>query len=235
MIMPTTDSCLQPTSALPGQDIQTLQQIWKTINADSCPHCYNFHIHTVYSDGQLQPEAVIEQALKINLQGLAITDHHTVQGYQIAHNYLQSFSKTPHSLPQLWTGVEITSILRGTEVHILGYGFEPKHGAIAPYLEGKAPVGTSAEGKRVIAAIHQAGGLAILAHPERYHAPAKELIPEAVALGIDGVETYYAYKNTIPWKPTPSKTAQVKALSEQYHLFNTCGTDTHGLNLLQRV
>ena len=233
--MPQTYFFPQTASDLATQDIETLKAIWRTIDADSCPHTYNFHLHTVCSDGQLQPEAVIDQALALKLKALAITDHHTVKGYEIAHNYLQSYQNSGQSLPQLWTGVEITSLLLNTEVHILGYGFDPNHGAIVPYLQGDAPVKSNAAADRVIAAIHQAGGLVVLAHPERYHTPATELIPEAVILGIDGVETYYAYKNVFPWTPTPQKTANVKALSEQYHLFNTCGTDTHGLSLLKRV
>ncbi|MDR9402685.1 MAG: PHP domain-containing protein [Halothece sp. Uz-M2-17] len=232
--MPTTYFPRQSQSSLQGQDTQSLKAIWQTINADSCPHHYNFHLHTICSDGQLRPQALINQALNLQLKGLAITDHHTVRGYEIAHHYLQSY-RDCESIPQLWTGVEITSILMDTEVHILGYAFNPEHSAIIPYLQGEHPRGSAAAAKNVIQAIHEAEGLVVLAHPERYRRPAQELIPAAVALGIDGVETYYAYKNTIPWRPTPEKTLQVKALSEQYNLFNTCGTDTHGLNVLQRV
>lgn len=233
--MPTTYFSPQPPASLPMQDIQRLKDIWQTIDADSCPYRYNFHMHTVCSDGQLTPEAVIQQALDIGLQGLAITDHHTVDGYQIAYNYLTSYDHNAPYLPQLWTGVEITARLMDTEVHILGYAFNPNHSSIVSYLQGEHPVGRAAQAQTVISAIHQAGGLVVLAHPERYQRPAKQLIPKAVELGIDGVETYYAYKNPMPWQPSPQQTAQVKALSDQYGLFNTCGTDTHGLSLLQRV
>jgi hypothetical protein len=87
----------------------------------------------------------------------------------------------------------------------------------------------------VIVALHQAGGLAVLAHPERYRRSAAELIPVAAHLGIDGVETYYAYGNPEPWQPSPNQTQKVKQLSATYNLLNTCGTDTHGLNLLRRL
>ena len=225
----------QATVSLEGQDTEKLKAIWQTIDAESCPHSYNFHMHTVFSDGQLQPTALIEQALTLNLKGLAITDHHSVNGYQIAHQYLANCHLETSAFPQLWTGIEITSILRETEVHLLGYGFNPAHAVMKPYLQGHAPTGNTALAHNVINAIHEAGGLVVLAHPQRYHRPAKELIPAGVALGLDGVETYYAYKNVIPWKPSPKQTAEVKMLSEQYSLFNTCGTDTHGLNLLQRI
>ncbi|NEO24625.1 MAG: PHP domain-containing protein, partial [Moorea sp. SIO4A5] len=98
-----------------------------------------------------------------------------------------------------------------------------------------APTGNDAEAGAVIDAIHQAGGLAVLAHPARYRKSADELITAIANLGIDGVETYYAYTNPEPWKPSPKQTKLVLQLSATYNLFNTCGTDTHGLSLLKRI
>lgn len=218
------------------QNTQALKEVWKTIQADSCPHSYNFHMHTICSDGQLKPEELIQQAVGIGLKGLAITDHHSVGGYQIAQSWLEEQQKShPHPLPHLWIGTEITASLLGTEVHILGYGFDPEHPSFEHYLQGTAPQGHDAQAANVIVALHQAGGLAVLAHPERYRLPAEQLIPVAVQLGIDGVETYYAYNNPTPWKPSPKPTQKVKELAAIYGLFNTCGTDTHGKNLLQRL
>jgi predicted metal-dependent phosphoesterase TrpH len=125
--------------------------------------------------------------------------------------------------------------LLDTEVHILGYGFDPNSSSLEPYLQGKSPQGESAQAFRAIDGIHQAGGLAVLAHPARYHRSATDLIPAAVNLGIDGVETYYAYNNPSPWQPSPKQTTQVQQLAQTYGLLHTCGTDTHGTNLLQRL
>lgn len=216
-----------------------LKQIFETINADSCPHSYNFHIHTIYSDGQLKPESLMEQAIAIGLKGLAITDHHHVGGYQVAKSWLENW-KSIHPdneglAPTLWSGVEINANLINIEVHILGYGFAPDHSSLQPYLTGKAAKGQEYEAANVIAAIQQAGGLAILAHPCRYRRSATDLIETAVKLGIDGVETYYGYTHTKPWLPSPKQTAQVKKLSATYGLLNTCGTDTHGNNILLRL
>lgn len=223
---------------LTSQDVPTLRQVWETIGPDSCPCSYNFHMHTVYSDGQLKPEDLIKQAITIGIKGLAITDHHTIGGYQVAQGWLeylhqQSPPVTPS--PHLWTGVEITANLLGTDVHILGYAFDPKHPALESYLQGEAPRHHEAQAAVVIGAIQQAGGLAVLAHPGRYRRPAVELIQAVAHLGIDGVETYYAYANPNPWQPSPMQTQQVKQLSEAYNLLNTCGTDTHGMNLLRRL
>lgn len=218
---------------------QLLKQVFQTINAESCPKSFNFHMHTVHSDGRLQPEELIEQAIAIGLKGLAITDHHTLGGYEIAQRWLENWKWYNHSnkksAPHLWSGVEINAALLGIEVHILAYAFNPAHPSLAPYLQRQASRGDDYQAGNVIAAVHEAGGLAVLAHPARYKRSHFELIPAAAALGIDGVETYYAYNNPTPWQPNPKETQQVQQLAANHSLLNTCGTDTHGLNLLQRL
>ncbi len=225
-----------------AQDIFYLKSVWETINATSCPRSYNFHLHTIASDGRLTPVELVRQALNYGLRGLAITDHHSVDSFRQAEQYLSNLSKLDRdnsanlvNLPHLWTGTEITSKLQSVEVHILGYGFDPEHSAFSSYLQGEKPQGTAALAKNVINSIHQAGGLAVLAHPERYRRSAEQLIPAAVESGIDGVETYYCYSNPQVWQPSPGKTEKVRSLAEKYCLFSTCGTDTHGLDIVQRL
>ena len=222
---------------LAAQDVTALKEVFQTINAESCPLQFNFHLHTRCSDGRLEPQKLVEQAIAIGLKGFAITDHHSVNGFYQALSWLEEwkYSHPEESVPRLWTGVEITAKLLGTEVHILGYAFNPKHPSMLTYLLGVSPIDEEAKAANVIAAIHQAGGLAVLAHPARYRQTATALIPEAVSLGIDGVETYYAYDNPNPWRTSPKQTQQVKELSTKYNLLNTCGTDTHGQNLLIRL
>lgn len=231
-----------PASSLKpeAQNISALKQVFQTIDADSCPGSYNFHMHTVYSDGRLQPEKLMEQAIACGLKGLAITDHHSTQGYVQAQIWLDNW-KLNHpdknsEAPSLWTGAEINAELLNNDVHILGYGFEPQHPSLKPYLRGKSTEGTYCySAARVIEAIHEAGGLAVLAHPCRYRSTADQLIPEAARFGIDGVEIYYAYGNPNPWEPSPKQTALVKDLAETYGLLGTCGTDSHGLSVLVRI
>lgn len=219
-----------------AQDVPTLKTVFETLTAESCPRSFNFHMHTVFSDGKLQPQELIDQAIDIGLQGLAITDHHSVRGYQAAQQWLdQRRSFSPQPLPHLWTGIEINANLLGIEVHILAYGFDPAHAAMQPYTQSRTSTGADYEAGQVIAAVHQAGGLAVLAHPARYRRSPAELIPAAAALGIDGAETYYAYNNPSPWQPSPHQTAEVQNLNQIYGLLSTCGTDTHGMSLLQRL
>ena len=227
---------ISPSLLSIAQDNSSLQQIWQQVNADSCPYHYNFHMHTTASDGRLTPIELIEQANKIGLKGMAITDHHSVDGYLEVQEYIhKAKNKGFNQQPALWTGVEITSKILSVDVHILGYAFDPEHSAIAPYLRGNCPRGTDALAQNVIDSIHQAGGLAVLAHPYRYRRSPQELIPIAARYGIDGAEAYYAYGNPYPWQPTLKKTKEVVKLADEYDLFKTCGTDTHGRCLLQRV
>jgi predicted metal-dependent phosphoesterase TrpH len=179
----------------------------------------------------------MEQAIAIGLQGLAITDHHSIGGYQAAQLWLEDWQwkNGSENTPYLWSGVEINANLLDVEVHILAYAFEPEHPSIKPYLQSQSTTGKEYEANNIIAAIHQAGGLAVLAHPARYKRSHFELIPAAAEWGIDGVEAFYAYKNPKPWQPSTLETQQVQQLANEYRLFNTCGTDTHGLSLLQRL
>jgi len=236
-----------------AQNKSALKKVFQTINGNSCPLTYNFHLHSTFSDGQLKPEEIMSQAVSIGRQGLAITDHHSIGGYQVAQQWLDrwpnqnqyqnqlqkqlahGYDSNPAPKPYLWTGVEINADLIGTEVHILGYAFNPAHPSMELYLQRQAPKGRDYQASQVIAAIQAAGGLAVLAHPVRYRRSPVDLIRAAANLGIDGVETYYAYGNPKPWQPSPGQTQQVKELAAEYHLLSTCGTDTHGSNLLLRL
>jgi len=230
------------------RDALVLRGIFETVDESSCPGELNFHMHTLHSDGQLSPETLIEQAIQIGLKEFAITDHHTVSGFWGAKQYLEDWQwkhpapiqrrgrhKGRRQLPRLWAGVEITSLLADIEVHILGYAFMTSHGAMQPYLNHCSPRGRDQQAKHVIAAIHAAGGIAVLAHPGRYRLTAEELITAAVALGIDGIEAYYAYDNPKQWRPCPKQTPTMQQLADELGLLKTCGTDTHGKTLTRRL
>jgi hypothetical protein len=180
----------------------------------------------------------MQQAIAIGLRGLAITDHHTAEGYRVARHWLERWKKRhpEHrtTAPTLWTGIEINAGLLKTDVHILGYGFKLDSPSLRPYLRGQVTHGREYAAQTVITAIQDAGGLAVLAHPARYRRPAAELIPAASHLGIDGVEVYYNYRPSNPWRPTPQTTEHIQGLAQTHNLLQTCGTDTHGGNILLR-
>ena len=218
-----------------------LRKIFASVDAMSCPHRLNFHLHTVHSDGKMQAIDLVQQAIALQISDLAITDHHTITGYYIAKKYLEKFAQDsnaqslPSLLPTLWSGIEVNASLIFTEVHILGYGFDAEHESMHPYLQGKTTAGLDYQAISVIKAIHLAGGLAVLAHPARYRRSPEDLIPAAAALGIDGVETYYGYDNSDPWKPSPRQTEEIRQLADMYGLLHTCGTDSHGFKISKRL
>ena len=214
----------------PRSSITQLQAIWNELGPDSCPLQYNFHMHTTCSDGQLSPLQLVQQARDIGLKGLAITDHHTLAGY---HQATKLFN-APND-PTLWPGIEINVWLLDCEVHLLGYGFDPDHRRLTPYLRRRVAQGRDYYAGDAIDAIHAAGGLTVLAHPFRYRSSAERLVGAASEAGIDGIEAYYSYSNPRPWVTSPRQTQVALGLARKHSLFTTCGTDTHGSTLLQRI
>jgi predicted metal-dependent phosphoesterase TrpH len=224
---PTAPTLMEP----PTSSEITLRQVFQQIDAQSCPSRYNFHMHTHYSDGQMTPEELLTQAIRIGLEDMAITDHHSVGGYLHGTAWL----KQQNTSLRLWIGTEITSYIDNVDIHILGFDFDSEAISLAPYLQGKEADRDFTPAPLVIEAIHRAGGLAVLAHPSRYKLPAPEVVAAVAAWGIDGMEVYYAYRNTNPWLPTPGETEANREMADRYGLLTTCGTDTHGTNLLVRI
>ena len=74
--------------------------------------------------------------------------------------------------------------------------------------------------REVLKAIHEAGGIAVLAHPYSYHNEA--LLEELIARGLDGVEVWHHTH-------TPEQTEQLLALTRERGLVATGGSDFHGM------
>lgn len=83
----------------------------------------DLHIHTTYSDGAYSPQQVVDTALDCNLDVIALTDHDNVLSYEIASNYVKEQGYKLEIIP----GVEINTIYKGYEVHILGYFMDTKN------------------------------------------------------------------------------------------------------------
>ncbi len=77
----------------------------------------DLHIHTTYSDGTFSPEMVIDTAVENNLDVIALTDHDNVLSHKVAYDYVEKNNINIEIIP----GVEINTIYKGYEVHILGY------------------------------------------------------------------------------------------------------------------
>lgn len=77
----------------------------------------DLHIHTTYSDGTFSPEMVIDTALECGLDVIALTDHDNILSHKAAYDYVAKKDLKIEIIP----GVEINTIYKGYEVHILGY------------------------------------------------------------------------------------------------------------------
>jgi len=75
----------------------------------------DLHVHTNFSDGTFTPGQVVEHAEKIGLSCIAITDHDTVNGIRPA---LEAAKGTDL---EVVPGIEFTTEMDGSEVHMLGY------------------------------------------------------------------------------------------------------------------
>ena len=69
--------------------------------------------------------------------------------------------------------------------------------------------------------IHQAGGLAVMAHPGLNRTD--EVIPDLVDAGMDGIECFHTKHST-------STTERYLELADKFHLLITGGSDCHGLS-----
>ncbi len=78
----------------------------------------DLHTHTDQSDGTLSPRALVEEAARVGVKALAITDHDTFDGYE------QAFEHAGHASIDLICGVELSTRYRGRSVHLLAYFFE---------------------------------------------------------------------------------------------------------------
>ena len=77
----------------------------------------NLHCHSMFSDGELTPEALADLLAANNVRYASLTDHDTIEGQQRFQTALKKVGV------EYIPGVELTTFLDGQEVHLLGYGF----------------------------------------------------------------------------------------------------------------
>ncbi|MCB0722719.1 MAG: PHP domain-containing protein [Ignavibacteriae bacterium] len=88
----------------------------------------DLHMHTSFSDGKLSPKELINQALKVGLSIISITDHDNVNGLDEAIEYGERVGI------KVIPGVELSTGLMDKEVHILGYFIDHKSENLLKFL-----------------------------------------------------------------------------------------------------
>lgn len=186
----------------------------------------NLHIHSNNSDGEVEFDKLIEQAKNFNMKYISITDHNTVAGYK------NSKYKNDEILIK---GIEFDCFYKMSLLHILGYGIDIENkelnelcaqnekeqkNDIIRLLKSRHP-------KKVINAIHNAGGIAVLAHPCCCNVfNLDDFVKRLKNYGLDGIETYYPYDRFRGILKFSSRKTPFE-LAKKYNLIKTGGSDEH--------
>ena len=75
----------------------------------------DLHCHSIYSDGAHTPDELILKAQSQNLRCLSLTDHDTVEGYDLLYKAAATTNI------QIINGIELSTRWKKHDIHILGY------------------------------------------------------------------------------------------------------------------
>ncbi|HEY9745189.1 MAG TPA: PHP domain-containing protein [Oculatellaceae cyanobacterium] len=89
----------------------------------------DLHMHTVFSDGSVQPEDLVKLAVEHKLEAIAITDHDTTESLPYAQKAAAEYAEQGYPL-EIIPGIEVNTVWKEKEIHILGYYIDPGHGAL---------------------------------------------------------------------------------------------------------
>lgn len=188
----------------------------------------NLHIHSKYSDGNAEFDDIIRQARDLGFRKIAICDHNTVEGHKVYRDSI------------LMPAVEFDCWCGYVFMHLLAYGIDVDNPVINKFM-AKTKRGTDTDivrifakrnVKKLIDAIHHAGGIAVLAHPACCWALNLEtFVEKLIGFGLDGIEVFYPYqRHRKIFKFHTSE--KVKEIADKFNLIKTGGTDCHTRNIL---
>ncbi len=80
----------------------------------------DLHVHSTASDGTFSPSELIDEAIKKNLSAMALTDHDSMAGVKEALQKASSLTSL-----RLIPGVELSSLYKGKEIHVVGLFLNP--------------------------------------------------------------------------------------------------------------
>jgi hypothetical protein len=89
----------------------------------------DLHTHTTASDGRHAPGDLVARACVAGVTVLAVTDHDTIAGCDAAAAACQARGIA------FVTGIEMTAVVDGSDVHVLGYFVDTASAAFLAFLE----------------------------------------------------------------------------------------------------
>ena len=88
----------------------------------------DLHVHSNASDGSLTPTEVADEAIRMGLKAIALTDHDTTDGVQEILEYTQDRDL------EVVPGIELSCYYKNSEIHILGFYVDYKNAELANEL-----------------------------------------------------------------------------------------------------
>jgi predicted metal-dependent phosphoesterase TrpH len=88
----------------------------------------DLHTHTTASDGRSSPEALIDEVSAAGCHTVAVTDHDTIAGVAAARETAMRAGLS------FVAGIEMTAVVEGVDVHILGYFIDITEPALGDFL-----------------------------------------------------------------------------------------------------
>jgi len=88
----------------------------------------DLHTHTTASDGRCTPAELVARAAGAGVEVLSVTDHDTTAAAA------STAAACAHARIEFVTGIEITAVVDGADVHVLGYFIDPDAPALAAFL-----------------------------------------------------------------------------------------------------
>lgn len=88
----------------------------------------DLHTHTTASDGRCAPDELVARAAAAGVDVLSVTDHDTTAGAAA------SAAACAESGIEFVPGIEITAVVDGADVHVLGYFIDPASPSLAVFL-----------------------------------------------------------------------------------------------------
>ncbi len=81
----------------------------------------DLHMHSTFSDGALPVRTLIDFCCEQGLSAIAVTDHDNIDSFEEGKEHAERMGI------EYVPGVEISSSVDGSDIHILGYLFDPTH------------------------------------------------------------------------------------------------------------
>lgn len=190
----------------------------------------NLHMHSTYSDGEGDIKEILSQANEKGYKYISFSDHNTIQSY-LTTDILNEEIIIPAVEFDVWCGTVF--------MHLLAYGIDVNNQELQSFCAKSKRetewdiirIFAKRDIKKLIQAIHNAGGIAVLAHPACcFTFNLDRFVKKLMTYGLDGLEVYYPYPR---WRKYLrfSTAKHIAQIADKYNLIKTGGTDLHGTTL----